>query len=51
VTVRELIAKLKKMDPDAQVVQSKDSEGNAFYPTYSVEAGQDENEGKVVVWP
>lgn len=35
VTVQELIEELKKMDPEAIVIMSKDAEGNNFSPLYA----------------
>jgi len=38
-TVKELIDKLKKEDPDRIVVMSKDSEGNSYSPLHSFWTG------------
>lgn len=35
--VKQLIAKLEKLDPDAQVVLQRDPEGNGFSPAVGVE--------------
>lgn len=35
-TVRELIAELSKLPPDALVVCQKDPEGNGYSPLYSI---------------
>ncbi len=61
--VRDLIARLQTMPPDALVVQACDSEGNGYSPTTEVEAvryiadtswaGYLGNEGgsAVALWP
>lgn len=35
--VKELIAELKKLDPNSQVILQKDSEGNGYSPLYAVD--------------
>lgn len=38
-TVKELIAKLEKEDPDRLVLVQKDGEGNGYSPLYQVTTG------------
>jgi hypothetical protein len=38
-TVRELITKLKKLDPNSLVVVAADAEGNGYRPLWLVEEG------------
>jgi len=39
-TVKELIGKLKKMEPNQLVVMSKDSEGNNYSPISGIDNGR-----------
>lgn len=36
-TVKQLIEKLQKFNPDAMIVMSRDAEGNSYSPAQSVE--------------